>query len=207
MKNIARAVLGGFAVASIVLPTGMAEAAESIAETAKDWPSADTPVLEIGAGGYTLSFPAPEWIDRAKSFVDEIDSNNVKADWFTSGAISGPRTNWHSWLSVQNVDFNHWYFLSQHSSDDLDGPCKTLDLPVQGDNERALRLCQSRGAVAGTIFYGIQIPSDDRVIVAAYKIATQPFVLADESTWPMSRDDLIAMADRIDGLIAIRTDN
>jgi hypothetical protein len=202
------------AVMAVVALSGVglqdaARADDITLETGTEWPTADTPVLEVEAGGYTVSFPVPEWIDGARTFVDEIGDDNVTVDWFTGGALfgGGPST-WRDSLSVQNVDFERWYILATQGLDPLRGPCEALDVPAQGDDERDLRVCQAGpadGAWAGigVIFYKTQIFTDDRAFVIAYKAATPPFVLADESTWPMSRDELIAMADRIDGLIVI----
>lgn len=167
--------------------------------TATEWPTADTPRLEVEAGGYTVSFPAPEWIDGAQTFLDELDDDNVKADWFTGRALFGASPNW---LSVQNVYVDHWYHLSTITLDHFKMPCERIDVPAQSDEERELRVCQERAGI-GVIFYGIQFWTDDRIVVVVYKTATPPFVLADESTWPMSRGELIAMADRIDGLITL----
>ena len=205
VRGATLAVVAVVALSGIGLPD--AAGAKNVAQgNATEWPTADTPRLEVEAGGYTVSFPAPEWIDDARTFVDEIDDNNVTVDWFTGGALfGGPPSTWRDRLSVQNVDFEQWYILATRGFDDVEGPCETLDVPAQGDDERDLRVCQARGAGAGigVIFYKIQTWTDDRAIVVAYKTATPPFVLADESTWPMSRDDLIAMADRIDGLITL----
>lgn len=204
VKRMNSARLAGVAV--LALSAAVARADDFRPEAVREWPTADTPMLAVEAGGYTVSVPAPEWIDGARTFVDEIDDDNVTADWFTGGALfGGPPSTWHDWLSVQNVDVEGWYSLATQGLDPLRGPCEALDVPAQGDDERDLRVCQADGAWAGVgvIFYKIQIWTDDRVFVVAYKTATPPFVLDDESTWPMSRDELIAMAERIDGSITI----
>jgi hypothetical protein len=171
---------------------------------ANEWPTSDTPMLELEAGGYTVSFPAPEWIDDARTFVDWKNDDNVAADWFTGGALlGGSPSTWPDWLFVQNVDLDHWYLLAQITFDHLGIGCEYLDVPNEGDGERALRVCRERLTGAGVIFYGVELFVHDRMFVVVYKITVAPLVLADETTWPMSRDELIAMADRIDGLITV----
>jgi hypothetical protein len=179
--------------------------AATVSASAAEWPISDGPTVEARTGLVTVSALAPEWLDRAVYETYEPAPDNLSATWDLRSGFDSTGSR----MGIGIADLDHYEGNVAAAVSHFFNACPRWDSTLFGQHQpdwiANLVWCGAdSGSGRGAIFYGFEGGfGDETAIEVYYYIETDRFDIEDESTWPLTRAEMLAAGETLLDALAV----
>jgi hypothetical protein len=173
--------------------------------SAAEWPAADGPIVEARTAIVAVSALAPEWVDRAVHEAYEFAPDNLSATWALHYGFDSTGSR----MGIRISDLDHYEGNVAAAISHFFDACPRWDSTLFGQQQpdwiASLIWCGAdSGSGRGAVFYGFEGGFGETWTVEVYYyIETDRFDLADESTWPLTRAQMLAAGETLLDALAV----